>query len=79
MLKILVNRLQPQEKILAEEQAGFRAGRNTTEQIFNLQIMCEKQLQNQLDLYHIFIDFRKVFDRLACSLMDELLESGRDA
>ena len=37
MLKIILNRLKPQaEKIIAKEQAGFRAGRSTTEQIFNL-------------------------------------------
>ena len=43
MLKIILNRLKPQaEKIIAEEQAGFRAGRSTTEQIFNLQVICEK-------------------------------------
>ena len=37
MLNIILNRLKPQaEKIIAEEQAGFRAGRSTTEQIFNL-------------------------------------------
>ena len=43
MLKIILNRLQPQaEEIIAEEQAGFRAGRSTTEQIFNLRILCEK-------------------------------------
>ena len=35
MLKIILNRLKPQaEKIIAEEQAGFRPGRSTTEQIF---------------------------------------------
>ncbi|WP_293703625.1 reverse transcriptase domain-containing protein, partial [Thiolapillus sp.] len=34
MLKIILNRLKPQaEKIIAEQQAGFRAGRSTTEQI----------------------------------------------
>ena len=34
MLKIILNRLKPQaEKIIAEEQAGFRAGRSTTGQI----------------------------------------------
>ena len=34
MLKIILNRLKPQaEKIIAEEQAGFRAGRSTTEQL----------------------------------------------
>ena len=37
MLKVILNRLKPQaEEIIAEEQAGFRAGRSTTEQIFNL-------------------------------------------
>ena len=41
MLKIILNRLKPQaEKIIAKEQAGFRAGRSTTEQIFNLRILC---------------------------------------
>ena len=37
MLKIILNRLKLQaEKIITEEQAGFRAGRSTTEQIFQL-------------------------------------------
>ena len=65
MLKIILNRLKPQvEKIIAEEQAGFRAGRSTTEQIFNLRILCEKYLQHQQDLYHVFIYFKKTFDRV---------------
>ena len=65
MLKILLNRLKPQaEKIIAEEQTGFRPGRSTTEQIFNLRILCEKYLQHQQDLYHVFIDFKKAFDRV---------------
>ena len=35
MLTILLNRLKPEaEKIIADEQAGFRPGRCTTEQIF---------------------------------------------
>ena len=45
ILKTILNRSKPQvEKIIAEEQAGFRAGRNATEQIFNLRILCEKYL-----------------------------------
>ena len=65
MPKIILNRLNPQaEKIIAEEQAGFRAGRSTTEQIFSLHILCEKYLQHQQDLYHVFIDFKKAFDRV---------------
>ena len=62
MLKIILNRLKPQaERIIAEEQAGFRAGRSITEQIFNLH---EKYLQHQQDLYHVFTDFKKAFDRV---------------
>ena len=45
MLKTILNRQV--EKIIAEEQAGFRAGRSTTDQIFNLRIHCEKYLQHQ--------------------------------
>ena len=36
----------------------------TTEQIFNLRILCEKYLQHQQDLHHVFIDFKKAFDRV---------------
>ena len=46
MLTIILNRLKSQaEKVTSEEQAGFRAGRSTTEQIFNLRILCDKYLR----------------------------------
>ena len=65
MLKIISNRLKPQvKKIIAEEQAGFRAGRSTMEHIFNLRILCEKYLEYQQGLYRVFIDFKKAFDRV---------------
>ena len=51
------------EKIIAEEQTGFRAGRSTIVRIFNVRMLCEKYLQHQQDLYHVFIDFKKAFDR----------------
>ena len=69
MLKIILNRLKPQaEKIIAEEQAGFRAGRSTTEQIFNLRILCEKYLQHQQDLYHVLETSRGPFTRYGIQL-----------
>ena len=34
------------------------------EQIFNLRILCEKYGHHQHDLYHLFIDFKKAFDRV---------------
>ena len=47
VLKVILNRLILQaEEIIFQEQAGFRAGRSTTEQIFNLRI-------------HVFIDSEK--------------------
>ena len=65
LLQVLLNRLKTQaEKLLAEEQAGFRQKRSTVEQIFNLRILIEKHLQHQKDLFHNFIDFKKAFDRV---------------
>ena len=56
MLKIILNRLKLQaEKFIAEEQAGFRAGRSTTELVFSLRILCEKHLQHKQDLYHVIV------------------------
>ena len=63
-LKIRLNRLKLHaKKIIAEEQARFRAGRTTTEQI-NLRILCDKCLQHQQDLYRVFIDVKKALDRI---------------
>ena len=43
LLQIVLSRLKAQaESIMAEEQAGFRAGRSTTEQILNLRILNEQ-------------------------------------
>ena len=65
LMKVIQNRLKPQaEAIIAEEQAGFRAGRSTCEQIFNLRVLCEKYAHHQQHLYHVFIDFKKAFDRV---------------
>lgn len=65
LLRIILNRLKSKaEEIIAEEQAGFRPKRSTTEQIFNIRLLIEKHLQHQHDLYHNFIDFKKAFDRV---------------
>ena len=65
MLRVILNRLKKEaEEHLAEEQAGFRPGRSTVEQIFNCHIMMEKHLQHQKELFHNFIDFKKASDRV---------------
>ena len=86
MLRILLKRLMPQaEEIIKEEQAGFRAGRSTTEQIFYLRILCEEYLQHQQSLYHVFVNFKKAFDRVwhaalwatmrLCNINDNLIRT----
>ena len=71
MLKIVLDRLEPHaEKIIAEEQAGFRAGRSITEQIFNVGILCEKYLQHQQNLYHVLHRLQEAPGHgLACSFV----------
>ena len=65
MLHIILSSLKAKaEELLGEEQAGFRAGRSTVEQIFNSRVLIEKHLQHQRDLFHNFIDFKKAFDRV---------------
>ena len=73
-MKVILNRLRPQaEKIIAEEQAGFRKGHSTVEQIFNLRMLSEKFRTDQKPLFHNFIDFKKAFDRVwqegMCAIM----------
>ena len=65
MLRIILNRLKTKaEELLSEEQAGFRAGRSTVEQIFNGRVLIEKHLQHQSTLFHNFRDFKKAFDKV---------------
>ncbi|CAH1266623.1 Hypp3444 [Branchiostoma lanceolatum] len=65
LLRVILKRLKTKAKeLLAEEQAGFRPGRSTTEQIFNSRLIIEKHLQHQRDLFHNFIEFKKAFDRV---------------
>ena len=63
LLTIILKRLNLQiERVLSEEQAGFRKGRSTVEQVFNCRNIIEN-LDIQKDLYHNLIDFKKAFDR----------------
>ena len=47
---------------LRKEQAGFRSGRGTTEQIFILRNILEQVNEWQATLYINFVDFEKAFD-----------------
>ena len=65
LLSIILKRLNlPVEEILSEEQAVFRKGRSTIEQVFNCRNIIEKHLDSQKNQFHNFIDFKKAFDRV---------------
>ena len=62
---IVLQRLRKRtDEILAEEQAGFRVGRGTAEQIFILRQLSEKYMEFNKDLYVCYVDFRKAFDSI---------------
>ena len=59
MLRILQARLQ---QYLNREQAGFRKGKGTRDQITNICWTIEKARQFQKNIYFCFIDYAKAFD-----------------
>ena len=62
MGRIVIDRIRiGVESKLRKEQAGFRPGRGTTEQIFILRNVMELSIEWQLSLYVNFIDFEKAF------------------
>ncbi|KAJ8408552.1 hypothetical protein AAFF_G00251870 [Aldrovandia affinis] len=60
---VLLQRLKTEvDNILREEQAGFRKGRSSSEQIFTLRNIIEQCLELQTTLIINYIDFKKAFD-----------------
>ena len=50
------------EAILDQQQAGFRKGKSTVNQIFIVNQLVEKYLEFNRNIYHVFVDFEKAFD-----------------
>ena len=66
LLKIIAKRMHWKMKAdIAEEQAGFRAGRGTRNQILNLKMVIEKNCEHNKDLFLCFVDYTKAFDTVA--------------
>ena len=63
MLKILQARLQQYMNCeIPDDQAGFRKGRRTRDQISNIWWIMEKAREFQKNIYFCFIDYAKAFD-----------------
>jgi len=53
------------ETEISDEQAGFRPGRGTRDQITNLRILIHKAREHQQPLYMCSVDFKKAFDSIS--------------
>ena len=63
MLKILQVRLQQYMNCeLPDDQAGFRKGRETRDQIANIRWIIKKAKEFQKNIYFCFIDYAKALD-----------------
>ena len=62
MLKILQARLQQYMNRELPDQAGFRKGRGTRDQIANIRWIMEKASEFQKNIYFCFNDYAKAFD-----------------
>ena len=61
--RILLNRIQYMlDKKLLEEQAGFRSGRSTLDQVFILRTVMERSREFNQPLHICFIDLQKAYD-----------------
>jgi len=49
---------------MADERAGFRKDRSTTQQILMLKLLAEKAKRKGMKIYNCFVDFQKAFDLL---------------
>ena len=53
------------EAILAEEQAGFRPGHSTVEQVFALKMLIQHHIEKKdRKVFAVFIEYKKAFDRV---------------
>ena len=59
--------------LIREEQYEFVAGKGTTDAIFILRQLQEKYLENDKELYLVFTDLQKAFDRVPRVLIGRYL------
>ena len=76
-LKILQSRLQQYvNQELPDEEAEFRKGRGTREQIANICWIIEKAKEFQKNIYFCFTDYTKAFDCVAHNKLWKILKDG---
>ena len=73
--KVIVDRIRDGvDNKLREEQAGFRRGRSTVEQLFILRNIVEQSAEWNAPLYINFVDFEKAFDSVHRESLWKIME-----
>ena len=76
LLRIIQGRLATYtEREISEEQAGFRKGRGSRDQIANIRWIVERAMEHGKTIFMCFIDYSKAFDCAAHSRLWDTLRS----
>lgn len=76
LLKIIHNRIyQKLDMDIGETQFGFRKGLGTREALFALNVLIQRCLDVNQDMYICFIDYNKAFDRVRHKQLMEVLKA----
>ena len=74
--RVLIDRIRDGvNSKLRNEQAGFRSGRGTIEQLFILRYIIEQVVEWQATLYITFVDFEKAFGSVHRESLWKIMES----
>jgi hypothetical protein len=73
--RVLLGRFQLQvDRILLDEQNGFRPGRSTLHHVVILRRIMEETIAHKLEAHFIFVDFKKAFDSVDRTALPSLLD-----
>lgn len=76
LLKIILQRIR--RKLLpeiSEAQYAFMKDRGTRNAIFNIRMLSERSIKHQQDIYLVFIDYKKAFDKVRHKELFNLLQA----
>ena len=74
--RMILNRLRPEvEKLLRDNQNGFRDSRSTTSHILTLRRVLEEAKNHNLAAVLVFIDFKKAFDSVHRGTLMKILRA----
>jgi len=74
-LKVILRRIYRQcDQHISVEQFGFRNGFGTRDALFGIQVLIQRCLDVDRDVYLCFIDYEKAFDRVRHSKLIEILK-----